>query len=158
MCEFFDGLFHHPVMKKKNTRNGEWKNKNTCQVVMSNQSIANRVKGMCKPCWTSTQITYGIWWYEWGCGKPRWKTLMISNDAIHVQAEERRKDGKVESIGTLEVDDYLCVVHDAWWCVKLVPMTYKWHNHDKEHANVVMGWIGPWCRYRWLKNNPWLMM
>jgi hypothetical protein len=39
---------------------------------------------------------------------------MISNDAIHVQAEERRKDGKVESIGTLEVDDYLCVVHDAW--------------------------------------------
>jgi hypothetical protein len=40
--------------------------------------------------------------------------LMISNDAIHVQVEERSKDGNVKSIDTSEVDDCLCVVHDVW--------------------------------------------
>jgi hypothetical protein len=38
---------------------------------------------------------------------------MISNDAIHVQAENGRKDGNIESIGTLEANDCLCVVHDV---------------------------------------------
>jgi hypothetical protein len=38
---------------------------------------------------------------------------MISNDAIHVQVEEGGEDSNVESIGTLEVNDYLCVVHDV---------------------------------------------
>jgi hypothetical protein len=35
-----------------------------------------------------TQRTYGIWWYEWGCGKPKRKTLMINTNAIHVQVKE----------------------------------------------------------------------
>ncbi len=61
-----------------------------------------------------TRRTYGICWYEWGCGKPRWKTLMISNDAIHVQVEEGKKNGNVEGIDTSKADDCMCVMHDAW--------------------------------------------
>jgi hypothetical protein len=39
---------------------------------------------------------------------------MISNDAIHVQVKKTKEDSNAESIGTLKVNDYLCVVHDAW--------------------------------------------
>jgi hypothetical protein len=39
---------------------------------------------------------------------------MRSNDAIHVQVEEGRKNVNAESIGTLKVDDCMCVVHDVW--------------------------------------------
>jgi hypothetical protein len=39
---------------------------------------------------------------------------MIPNDAIHVQFKKGREESNVESIGTLKVNDYLCVVHDAW--------------------------------------------
>jgi hypothetical protein len=39
---------------------------------------------------------------------------MISNDAIHVQAKEGRKDGNVKGSSTLEVNNYMCVVHDVW--------------------------------------------
>jgi hypothetical protein len=39
---------------------------------------------------------------------------MISNDAIHVQAKERKEDSNVEDINTPEAYDYLCVVHDVW--------------------------------------------
>ncbi len=39
---------------------------------------------------------------------------MISNDVIHVQAKEGGKDGNVEGINTLEANDCLCAVHDAW--------------------------------------------
>jgi len=39
---------------------------------------------------------------------------MISNDAIHVQVKKGREDNNAENIGTLKVNDYLCVVHDAW--------------------------------------------
>jgi hypothetical protein len=49
---------------------------------------------------------------------------MIFNDAIHVQVEGR-EDDNVEGIDTLEIDDYLCVVHDVWRCVKPTPITYK---------------------------------
>jgi hypothetical protein len=70
--------------------------------------------------------TYGIRWYEWGCGKLRWKTLIISNDTIHVQVKKGRKHDNVESISNLEVDDCLCAVHDVQWWVKLTPITYKW--------------------------------
>jgi len=42
------------------------------------------------------------------------KTLMIYNNAIHVQAEEGREDGNFEGIDIPEVDDYLCVMHDVW--------------------------------------------
>jgi hypothetical protein len=36
---------------------------------------------------------------------------MISNDAIHVQAKEGRKDGNVEGIGTSEVNNlHVCGV------------------------------------------------
>ncbi len=49
---------------------------------------------------------------------------MIFNDAIHVQAKGGG-DGNVEGINTLEIDDCLCVVHDVWWRVKLVPTMYK---------------------------------
>jgi hypothetical protein len=38
---------------------------------------------------------------------------MISNDAIHVQVKKGREDSNAGSIGTLKVNDYLCVVHDA---------------------------------------------
>jgi hypothetical protein len=45
-----------------------------------------------------------------GHGKPRWKTLMISNDAICVQAKGG-EDSNIEGINILEVDDYLYGVH-----------------------------------------------
>jgi len=64
-----------------------------------------------------------MWWYERGHGKPRWKTSMIFNDAIYVQAEWG-EDDNAESIGTLEINDCLCVVHDVWWCVKPIFTTY----------------------------------
>jgi hypothetical protein len=50
---------------------------------------------------------------------------MISNDAIHVQAEEKWKDGNVDDIGMLETNDYFCAVHDVWWRAKLDLATYK---------------------------------
>ncbi len=65
---------------------------------------------MCKTCWTFTQKTHGIWWYECGHGKPRRKTSMMFIDAIHVQAKERGKNNNVEAISTLEVDDCLCAI------------------------------------------------
>jgi hypothetical protein len=39
---------------------------------------------------------------------------MITNDAVHVQAEKKKKDGNVDDIDTLEVNDCLCAVHDVW--------------------------------------------
>ncbi len=80
---------------------------------------------MCKTCWTSTQRTYGIWWYERGCGKPKWKASMISNDVIHVQVEEGGKNGNVESIDIPKVDDCLSMVHNVWQHAKLAPTMYK---------------------------------
>ncbi len=63
---------------------------------------------------------------------------MISNDAIHVQAKGR-EDGNVKGINTLEVDDYFCVMHDAWWCANPIIVMYKWpqpwqgtHEHAYE--------------------------
>ncbi len=88
--------------------------------------MANQVKRMCKTCWTLTQSAYGMWWYEQGCGKLRWKTLMKSNDAIHVQVNEGREDSNAKGINTLEVNDYLCALHDVWWCVELAIVMYKW--------------------------------
>jgi len=38
---------------------------------------------------------------------------MIYNNAIHIQAKEGGEDGNAKGINTLEVDDYLCVVHDV---------------------------------------------
>jgi hypothetical protein len=35
---------------------------------------------------------------------------MIFNDAIHVQVEERGKDGNAKGITILEVDDCLCAI------------------------------------------------
>jgi hypothetical protein len=37
---------------------------------------------------------------------------MISNDAIHVQVEEKI-NGNVDDIGTLETNDCLCAVHNV---------------------------------------------
>jgi hypothetical protein len=71
-----------------------------------------------------TWKTYGIWWYEKRRVKPRWKTS-ISNDVIFVQTKEGKENSNVEGIGTLKVDDYLCAVHDVWWCVKPTFVTYK---------------------------------
>jgi hypothetical protein len=34
----------------RNDKHQEWKNTNACQVTMSDGSMANRVKGMCKTC------------------------------------------------------------------------------------------------------------
>jgi hypothetical protein len=39
---------------------------------------------------------------------------MISNDAIHVQAEKGGENSNAKSIDTLEVDDSLYAVHDVW--------------------------------------------
>jgi len=43
-----------------------------------------------------------------GHGKSRWKTLMIFNDAIFVQAKKGGEDNNVKGINTPEVDDCLC--------------------------------------------------
>jgi hypothetical protein len=40
--------------------------------------------------------------------------MLISNDAIPIQAKEGREDNNVESIGTPKVNDYICAVHDVW--------------------------------------------
>jgi hypothetical protein len=39
---------------------------------------------------------------------------MISNDVIHVQAEEGEEDSKVKGIDILEANDFLSMVHNAW--------------------------------------------
>jgi hypothetical protein len=44
-CEYLGGLSHHG-----NDKHQEWKSKNACQAIMSNGSIVNRIKGMCKTC------------------------------------------------------------------------------------------------------------
>jgi hypothetical protein len=83
-----------------------------------------------------------IWdMYEQGCGKSIWKTLIISNDAIHVQAKGG-KDNNVKCISTLKVDDCLCGVHDVWRCVKLVLASISDHNHNKEHMDAAYGMDG----------------
>ncbi len=46
-------------------------------------SVTIRTKRICKACGTLIQITYGIWWYEQGYGKPKWKTSMTSINVIH---------------------------------------------------------------------------
>ncbi len=51
---------------------------------------------------------------------------MKSNDAIHVQVNEGREDSNAKGINTLEVNDYLCALHDVWWCVELAIVMYKW--------------------------------
>jgi hypothetical protein len=38
---------------------------------------------------------------------------MISNDAIHVQAEKGGENSNAKNIDTLEVDDSLYAVHDV---------------------------------------------
>jgi hypothetical protein len=66
----------------------ETNNKKTCQVTISEGSNVNYDKGICKARWTLIRKTYGIWWCEQGWGKPKWKTSMMSMDAIHVHDEE----------------------------------------------------------------------
>lgn len=39
---------------------------------------------------------------------------MLSNDVIHIQAEERGENSNVESINTLKADDCPCAMHDVW--------------------------------------------
>jgi hypothetical protein len=65
----FDALSYHLV--NENTKHQKGKNKNAWQTTMSNGLMAIRTKGMYKACWTLTQRTYEIWWYDQGCGKPR---------------------------------------------------------------------------------------
>ncbi len=48
---------------------------------------------------------YGIWWYERGWNKPKWKTSMMSMDAIHVHAKEGGQHGKLGA--TLPWDKWL---------------------------------------------------
>jgi hypothetical protein len=40
--------------------------------------------------------------------------LFISNDAIHVQVEGGKEDNNAKSINTLQINDYMCGVHDVW--------------------------------------------
>jgi hypothetical protein len=51
-----------------------------------------------------TQKAYEIWWYEQGCGKPRWNAQIISIDTIHAQVEEK---GKLDKEGLLEASQPL---------------------------------------------------
>jgi hypothetical protein len=41
------------------------------------------------------------------------KKSMISNDAIHVQAEEGGENRNAEGIGTPKADDCMCAMHDV---------------------------------------------
>jgi len=61
-----------------------------------------------------TQKTYGISWYEQRHGKSRWKTLLISDVAIHVQIEKGGEDSNVKNIGTPKVNDCFCAMHNVW--------------------------------------------
>jgi hypothetical protein len=56
---------------------------------MSDGLVVIRIKRIHKACCTLTQRRYGIWWYEHGCGEPRWKTSMIFVNVIHTQEEEK---------------------------------------------------------------------
>jgi hypothetical protein len=51
--------------------------------------VAIQTKRIHKARCTLIQRGYGLWWYEHGCGEPRWKTSMIFVDAIHAQEEEK---------------------------------------------------------------------
>jgi len=150
-CTSLSGLSHHPMMK--NDKYQEWKRKNACHATILDGSTSNQVKGMYKTRWTLTQITYGIWWYEWGRGKLRWKAWTISNDVIHVQAKGG-KYNNVKGINTLEIDDCMCVVHDV---LNLFLLHINNHNQDKGYTDTINGWMGPWCKYKWLRIDPWLM-
>jgi hypothetical protein len=46
-------------------------------------------------------------------GKSKHKSLLISNDVIHVQVEGGGKDNNVKGISIAKANDYLCVVHDV---------------------------------------------
>ncbi len=84
---------------------------------------------------------YGMWWYEWGHGKPKWKTLMIYNDAIHVQVEKGGKDNNAKGIGTLEANDCMCAVHDVWWHAKFALTMYKWPQSG-QGTRICYWWDG----------------
>jgi hypothetical protein len=60
---------------------------------------------------------------------------MLFNDVIHVQAKGG-KYNNVEGISTLEVDDYMCVVHDV---LNLLLLHIGNHNQDKEHRDTIDG-------------------
>jgi len=46
-------------------------------------------------------------------GKSKHKSLLISNDVIHVQVKGGGKDNNVKGISIAKANDYLCVVHDV---------------------------------------------
>jgi len=68
---------------------------------------------------------------------------MISNDAIHVQAEKGGENSNAKSIDTLEVDDSLYAVHDVWWCVKPILVMYKQPQLGQGHADATYGMDRP---------------
>jgi len=126
----------------RNDRHQEWKSKNACQVVMLDGSSTNWTKRMRKTHWTLTRRGCGMWWYEWGHVKLRWKTFMISNEAIHVQVK-RGKDGNVEGINTLKlmIACVRCMMFGD--VLNLFLLHISNHNQDKEHVDVVDGINGP---------------
>jgi hypothetical protein len=67
---------------------------------MLDGSTTNWAKGMHKASWTSTQKKMEYDGMSREHVKPRWKTLMIFNDAIYVQVKEGGEDGNVEGIST----------------------------------------------------------
>jgi hypothetical protein len=64
---------------------------------------------------------------------------MISNDAIHVQAEEGGKDNNAKGIALqkLMTTYVLCMMSSDM--LNLVLLHINNHNQDKEHANVTYG-------------------
>jgi hypothetical protein len=59
-------IFWWPFLSPHGTKyqHQKRKNKNACQVAMSNELMAIQVNGIGKACWTLARKAYEIWWYE----------------------------------------------------------------------------------------------
>jgi hypothetical protein len=125
----------------RNDKHQKWKSKNACQVVMLDGSTTDWVKRIRKTHWTLTQRGCGMWWYEWGRAKPRWKALMISNEAIHIQVK-RGEDSNVEGTSTLTlmIACVRCMMFGD--VLNLFLLHISDHNQDKERGRC---WWDQWA-------------
>ncbi len=103
-------------VERTNIKNGITKKCAKLQYWKDRMLIEN--KRIYKTWWTSIWRTYGIWWYEWGQDKPKWKASMMFMDVNHVHVEEGGKHGKVKGNTTPKIDYCLWVVHESWCCAK----------------------------------------
>jgi hypothetical protein len=100
------------INTKKRHRGGH-----ACQATMSNELMAILITRICKTWCTSTQRGYGIWWYEPGHGKFKWKASMIYIYicAIHARSKKRGENNNVGDITTPITNDYLWTKHVNQW-------------------------------------------